>query len=107
METGVAGSTIGGAGVSQLEKYMRLQVAQQVLDGGDQGGTVGATTASVRAKADSVGAAVDAVGATAGSDNDEVGGAGSMSFGVDSWNAIGGRTQAEATGRRAKRRWGG
>jgi hypothetical protein len=42
-----------------------MQVAQQVLDGGDQGGSVGATTGSV--------------GVIAGSDNGEANWAGSMS----------------------------
>jgi hypothetical protein len=65
METGVAGSTVGGGSGSTVGEIHGLQEAQQVLDGEDQGGSLGARTGSV--------------GATTGSANGEAGGAGSIS----------------------------
>jgi hypothetical protein len=55
METGVAGSRVGGGGGSIAGGEHGLQEAQNVLDGGHLDGSLVATT--------------DSVGATTGSDN--------------------------------------
>jgi hypothetical protein len=44
MDNGVAGLTVEGGGGSTAGEIHRPQVAQQVLDGGNQGGSVEATT---------------------------------------------------------------
>jgi hypothetical protein len=44
MEAGVAGSTVGGGGGLTAGEIHGMQLAQQVLDVGDQGGLMGATT---------------------------------------------------------------
>lgn len=43
MEAGVAGSTVADGGGSTVWKEQRLQVAQQVQGGGDQGGSIEVT----------------------------------------------------------------
>jgi hypothetical protein len=47
MEMGVVGSTAGGGGGSIAGECHQLHVAQKVLYSDDQGGSLGATTASV------------------------------------------------------------
>jgi hypothetical protein len=69
MENSVTQSTVGGGCGSTAGEVHGLQVAQQVQGGGDQGGSVGATTGGA--------------GATTGSDNGDAGGARSM-FGLGS-----------------------
>jgi hypothetical protein len=64
METGVARLTVGGGHGSTAGGEQGLQVAQQVLDGGDQDGSVGVTT--------------DSVGVTTGSGNGAASRLGSM-----------------------------
>jgi hypothetical protein len=53
METGVAGSTLGGGGVSTAWAVYGLQVAEQVQSSGDQGSSVGATTGPLVTRTDS------------------------------------------------------
>jgi hypothetical protein len=49
MDTGVSKPTLGGVCGSTAGEVHELQVAQQVQGGGDQGGAVGAPTASAEA----------------------------------------------------------
>jgi hypothetical protein len=68
IETGVAGSIVGGGGDATAGKVNELQVVQKVLDGDEQGFSLGVTAPSV--------------GATTGSAYGEAGGGGSMSGSV-------------------------